>query len=269
VLSARDDLDRPPLSGAALTSALVRPGSLWTTVRVTARTRSTNADLVAAAATGEPEGAVLVAECQEAGRGRQGRSWVSPPRAGLTCSVLLRPALPHAAWGWLPLLAGVSVGRALGRVAGVETVLKWPNDVLVGVERRKVAGLLAETAGAAVVLGVGLNVSTRRAELPVAGATSLALEGAACTDRAALLVALLDAFAADYRDLLAGADVRSRYLAAGGTVGQRVRVVLPGGELTGVAVDVDACGRLVVDTGDGRLTALAAGDVTHLRPAAG
>ena len=102
---------RTPLDAAALRAAVVRPDGLWRTVEVAAVTGSTNADLLARAADGEPEGAVLAAEQQSAGRGRLGRTWVSPPRAALTFSVLLRPAaVPRARLGWLPLLAGVAAG---------------------------------------------------------------------------------------------------------------------------------------------------------------
>ncbi len=267
--SAYDDLDRPPLSEATLRRSLVRPGSLWTGVRVVARTGSTNDDLVAAASAGAPEGAVLVAEAQTGGHGRQGRTWLSPPRAGLTFSVLLRPAVPRAAWGWLSLLAGVSVAQTLSRVAEVEAVLKWPNDVLVGPDRGKAAGLLAQVAGDAVVLGIGLNVSTRSAELPVEQATSLALAGASCADRLPLLVAMLRALAEDYHGWLAGADVRSRYVAVCDTLGQQVKVVLPEGAVSGAAVDVDAFGRLVLALADGSRRSVTAGDVAHLRAAAG
>ncbi|MEP6853793.1 MAG: biotin--[acetyl-CoA-carboxylase] ligase [bacterium] len=262
--SSADDPGRPALSPEALHREIVLPGSLWTSLRVATETASTNADLARAAAGGAPEGAVLVAESQTGGRGRLGRAWVSPPRAGLTFSVLLRPGSPRAAWAWLSLLTGVSVARALAQVADVDALLKWPNDVLLGTG--KVAGLLAEVAGDAVVVGVGLNVSTGRAELPRAAATSLFLEQASCTDRAALLAAILRCLAEDYRGWLDGADPRPRYVAACATVGQRVRVTLPDGELTGDAVDVDPGGALVVKTDDGRHTSVAAGDVVHLRP---
>ena len=100
---------------------------------MTAVTGSTNADLLARAAAGEPEGAVLAAEHQSAGRGRLGRTWTSPPRAALTFSVLLRPSsVPRARLGWLPLLAGVAVAAAVRAVAAVDAQLKWPNDVLAG-----------------------------------------------------------------------------------------------------------------------------------------
>ncbi len=139
--SQYSDLTRPPLSETALRRALVRPGELWTQVEVVQRTGSTNADLVAAAADGAPEGVVLVAEQQDAGRGRLGRVWTSPPRAGLHVSVLLRPGredpehgrppVPAARYGWLPLLAGLALVGTVRRLALLEVALKWPNDLLV------------------------------------------------------------------------------------------------------------------------------------------
>ncbi|MFZ5851832.1 MAG: biotin--[acetyl-CoA-carboxylase] ligase, partial [Actinomycetota bacterium] len=172
-----DDLGRPPLDGRALAAALTVPAGPWRELRVVAETGSTQADLALAAQGGAGEGLVLVAERQRAGRGRLDRSWVSPPRAGLTFSVLLRPGPPEARWGWLSLLGGVAVAVAVQRVTGVAAAVKWPNDVLV--EGRKLAGVLAERVAGAVVLGVGLNVSQAAGELPGPAATSLVLEGVA------------------------------------------------------------------------------------------
>lgn len=263
------DLDRPPLSVTALSRALVRPGSVWTEVRVVGRTGSTNADVVAAAGEGAADGLVVVAESQTGGRGRLDRSWISPPQAGLTFSVLLRPSLPREQWGWLPLLAGLAVARAVQQVAEVDAALKWPNDVLVGAERRKVAGVLAQAAAAGVVVGIGVNVTTRRDELPGPEATSLALEGAKSTDRLPLLVAILRALAEDYAGWLAGADVRTSYLQRCDTVGRSVRVSMPDGrDLSGEAIDVDGAGRLVMAGADGEHTTVAAGDIIHVRPVA-
>src|SRR5277367_3991151 len=140
---AQDQAGRPALDAGAVRQAVITPGGLWRAVEVTAVTGSTNADLLARAAGGAPEGAVLVAEEQSAGRGRLGRAWVSPPRAALTFSVLLRPAaVPRALLGWLPLLAGVAVAAAVRDVAAVDAHLKWPNDVLAGP-----AGVLAGGSG--------------------------------------------------------------------------------------------------------------------------
>ncbi|WP_040908534.1 biotin--[acetyl-CoA-carboxylase] ligase, partial [Streptomyces griseoflavus] len=165
------DLDRPPLNVTALRRGLVREGSLWREVDVVQSTGSTNSDLVARAGGGREvaEGVVLVAEEQTAARGRLDRRWTAPARSGLFFSVLLRPAeVPVARWGWLPLLTGVAVATGLSRAAGVDTALKWPNDLLVtvGGEERKAGGILAERAGDdGVVVGVGINVSLRADEL--------------------------------------------------------------------------------------------------------
>jgi BirA family biotin operon repressor/biotin-[acetyl-CoA-carboxylase] ligase len=293
---------RPPLDPAALNARLVRPGGLWREIRVIEETGSTNAVLLGEARAGAAEGLVLVAESQTAGRGRLGRSWSSPPRAALTCSVLLRPAgVPPPARAWLPLLTGIAVAAALRAEAGVAAGLKWPNDVLVG--DRKIAGILAEAHGDAVVAGVGLNVTLTRAELPVPTATSLLLENAACLDRGRLLAAVLTELASRYTAWAAGphaaapgagapppqspvpaspvpaspapaspvpaspvpASLRAEYLRWCVTIGREVRVELPGGALlTGTATDVDEAGRLAVRTGPGS-TLVGAGDVVHVR----
>ena len=269
------DLDRPPLRQGALRSALVVEGGLWTRLDVVEETASTNADVVAAAAAGAAEGLVLVAEHQVAGRGRLGRAWAAPRRAGLTFSVLLRPPpATRPQWGWLPLLAGLSVCGPLARLSGLDVGVKWPNDVLVG--DRKVAGLLAEVTGDAVVLGIGLNVSQREGELPVPTATSLPatslrLAGSEVVDREPVLRALLRDLADRYAAWCEADGDAERsgllrdYRAACVTIGRDVTVHLPGGQhRSGRAVDVDAAGRLVVDTGHG-VDALAAGDVVHVR----
>ncbi|NBE81373.1 biotin--[acetyl-CoA-carboxylase] ligase [Micromonospora rubida] len=284
------DLDRPPLSVARLRRALVAPHGPWRHLDLRAETGSTNADVAEAAQAGEPEGLVVVAERQTAGRGRRGRAWQSPPRAGLATSVLLRPGeavaergwppAPASGYGWLPLLAGVALVETVTRLAELDAALKWPNDLLVG--DAKCAGILAEAVPGpapdrptAVVLGIGLNVTLGAAELPEnptgLPATSLKLAGAAATDRDPLLRALLRSLADWYdRWRSAGGDalasgLRDAYLAACGTVGRPVRVLLPGGdEVTGTATGVDPDGQLVVDTPAGP-RALAAGDVLHLR----
>ena len=172
-------------------------GPLWTSVEVVPVTGSTNADLLRR---GGAEGQVLVAEEQTAGRGRMGRSWVSQPGASLTFSVLLRPvSVPAARRGWLSLLTGVAVAVAVRAVARVGATVKWPNDVLVG--ERKLAGILAEQSGDAVVIGIGVNVSTQAAALPASPgglrATSLLVEGGSVS-REAVLAGILRALDTRY-----------------------------------------------------------------------
>ncbi|MFI8213944.1 biotin--[acetyl-CoA-carboxylase] ligase [Streptomyces werraensis] len=276
------DLDRPPLNAAAVRRALVREGSLWREVDVVQRTGSTNSDLVARAAAGGGlrEGVVLVAEEQSAARGRLDRKWVAPARSGLFFSVSLRPGdagVPMERWGWLPLLTGVAVATGLARAGGVDTALKWPNDVLVtvGGEERKAGGILAEAAGdGGVVVGVGVNVSLRADELPVPTAGSLALAGAVSTDRDPLLRAVLRGLEEWYgRWRAAGGDagacgLQEAYAAGCATLGRRVRAELPGDRaLVGEAVAVDGDGRLVLATEAGVQEPVGAGDIVHLRAA--
>ncbi|GAA2254405.1 MULTISPECIES: biotin--[acetyl-CoA-carboxylase] ligase [Kitasatospora] len=270
------DLDRPPLDGARLARDLVVPGGFWTAVDVVDETGSTNTDLAARAGAGEAEGAVLVAEAQNAGRGRLERVWSAPARSGLFLSVLLRPAdVPMERYGWLPILVGVAAASTLGRVAEVEIGLKWPNDLLVTVDgvERKVGGILTELSAGAVVAGLGVNVSLRESELPVPAAASLVLAGAGVADRETLLRALLREFAELYQEWVAAAGdpyasgLLPAYTARCTTLGRSVRVQLPGErELLGEAVAVDGLGRLVVRTADGQRHPVAAGDVVHVRP---
>lgn len=279
----------PALDAEALRRAVLRPGSLWRALDVVSSTGSTNADLLALARAGNgaPEGVVLAAEEQTAGRGRMGRSWVSPARAALTFSLLLKPApVPPARRGWLPLLAGVAVAAAVRTVAAVDARLKWPNDVLVG--EAKLSGILAEAFGDAVIVGVGINVSAAPDELPQKALppTSLGALGAASLAREPLLTEILAEFERWYlawRE--AGGDpdrcgLRAEYTRLSATIGRRLQVELPGGQLlSGLAVGVDEDGRLVVrvesesdaesdaESAAGKATEfpVAAGDVVHLR----
>ena len=273
------DLERPPLSETRLRRALIVPGEVWTDLRYVATTGSTNADVAAAARAGAPEGLVIVADEQTAGRGRLDRQWQSPRAAGIAVSVLLRPGRADAERGWepvplaryamLPLLAGVALVETVRRLGEVDAVLKWPNDLLI--DDRKCAGILAETVSAggdmAVVLGIGLNVTLRQSELPRVDATSLQLAGSSCVDRDPILRSFLRALGDGYARWRAAAGdpvasgLLETYRFHCATIGQSVRVALPGDEiLEGVATAVDDDGCLVVD---GR--SIAAGDVVHLR----
>ncbi|MEU0135369.1 biotin--[acetyl-CoA-carboxylase] ligase [Streptomyces sp. NPDC006296] len=270
------DLDRPPLNVAALRRGLLGPDTLWTSVDVVDATGSTNSDLAARAAGGGlAEGTVLVAEEQTAGRGRLDRSWTAPPRSGLFFSVYLAPVgVPAERWGWLPLLAGVATATGLARAAGVDMALKWPNDLLVtiGGTERKTGGILAERAGDGVVLGIGLNVSLRAAELPAPHAGSLALAGAVSTDRETLLRAVLrslEQWYVQWRDADGDAAVsglQEAYAAGCATLDRTVRAELPGDRsVVGDAVAIDGDGRLVLATDDGLREPVSAGDIVHLR----
>ncbi|OLT25551.1 biotin--[acetyl-CoA-carboxylase] ligase [Nocardiopsis sp. CNR-923] len=280
-----DDVLRPPLDPVALNAALARPGGMWRGVDVLPAVGSTNSELLARAKAGAPHGGVLATEHQTAGRGRLGRDFTTPDRAALTFSVLLRVTVPADTLGWLSMLMGVAAVGAIRRVTGVGAALKWPNDVIVPAGARaggatgdgKLAGILSEAdfsdpGAPAVVVGMGVNVSQTRAELPVDTAVSLRGEGATDLDRSALLRAVLAGFgelyvawsAADGDAEVSG--LADAYRGVCVTVGRRVRVNLPGDALLeGTATAVDHHARLVVETPGGP-RALSAGDVVHVRP---
>lgn len=261
---------KPQLDARLLNERLVVPGGLWTDIRSVATTGSTNADVMRLARAGAPDGLVIAAEGQTAGRGRQGRSWQAEPGAALMFSLLVRPrSVAQASMGWLPLLAGVATATAVRSVAGVRACLKWPNDVLL--DDGKLAGVLTERSGDAAVVGIGINVLGRPGSLPVPTATSLELYGARDTDRAELLAEILRQFERWYQRWAgAGGDadasgLRARYLRLCRTIGKQVNVALPGGQtLSGIAEDVDASGQLVVERGTDKV-AVAAGDIIHVR----
>ena len=281
MVSAYNDLDRPPLDERSVQRALTAPGGFVSALRVLPSAESTNTALIAAARDGAPHASVLVAEEQTAGKGRLGRTWTAPARSGLFASILLRPEVPPAAWSWLPLLAGLAAREAVARAAQLEIGLKWPNDLVVAegeLADRKLGGILCETVPeeTAVVVGIGLNVTLREHELPVPQACSLALAGAESTDRDTLLRALLRSFGGWYgRWSAAGGDaqaagLRGAYADACVTIGRDVRAELPGDRIvTGRASGVDRAGALLVATADQGEVAVGAGDVVHLRPAAG
>ena len=227
----------------------------WIVERV-AETGSTNADLLATVAR-RPDRSVLVAAHQTAGRGRLDRRWEAPPGANLLASILFHVVPPHPSE--LTRRVALAAADASRTVAGVDVVLKWPNDLLVrrpdGTEG-KLAGILAERdASGSVVVGIGLNVGWAPP-----GAARLA-DGTPDVTTDDVLAALLTAF-----DRLP-ADVHARYRDELGTIGRRVRVELPSGFLDGTATDVSEDGRLVVIDTCAVTHRLAAGDVVHLRPA--
>jgi BirA family biotin operon repressor/biotin-[acetyl-CoA-carboxylase] ligase len=241
---------------------------MWRDVRVVSETSSTNVDVAAAARTGADEGLVVIAEAQSAGRGRLDRRWESPARAGLMLSALLRPALAPSALPLLPLLTGLAVVEAVRSAGRVDAVLKWPNDILIG--SLKLGGVLVERVDDAVVVGIGINVSTRSDELPVPAATSIALAGGRI-DREPLAKEVLRALARRYAEFVesggAARCVMPAYREICTMLGEPVTVHPPGAPaVTGTALDVMDDGRLVVTDAAGARHTFSAGDVERVRP---
>lgn len=264
------DTDR--LDAERLSELLLGPESLWSAIRVVDRTGSTNADLARWAAEGTAgNGTVLLTTYQSTGRGRLDRSWSAPPGASLALSMLLVPGdVPWRHWTWLPLICGMAVSEGIRRATGVQTVLKWPNDVMVG--DRKLCGILSEQvstpAGPGCVIGVGINTDLTEDRLPVPWATSLLLAGASTRNKTTVAATVLRAFALLYENWLSDFDpdaLARSYVARCATIGREVRVVLSAEEsVTGRAEAIDDDGRLVVRTAAGRRV-FGAGDVVHLR----
>ena len=236
---------------------------------------STNTTAVTLAQQGASDGMTVVAERQSAGRGRLGRSWHSPPRKNLYCSVILRKLPSPDRLAWLPLIAATAAVRAVQVVSRLQPSLKWPNDLMIGT--RKLGGLLCESGGTGtamfVVVGIGLNVNVRAEEFPEdlrETATSLWAEGQRPFDRAVLLAALLSELEIRRDSLLADRSehLLDEYRIRCATLGRQVRVQLADGEvLEGRAESVTQDGSLRLVRGPSRGDALdiTAGDVVHLR----
>ena len=253
--------------GDAAKSALAT--SRFAHVRWVEETGSTNADLLALARDGAPEGAVLVTDHQSAGRGRAGRSWVAPPGGSLLLSVLVRP--PASLASRTSMAMGLAAADAVEAVAGFRPGLKWPNDLVWpgngSSTDRKLAGVLAEAHwptpdDVAVVIGIGVNVNWP-SELPadLAG-IAIAVNHVAGRDidREMLLIELLLRLDRRY-DQLASDDLLEAWRESSATLGRQVRVDLGTETIEGLAHDVTAEGHLVVDD-----RVIAVGDVVHLRP---
>ena len=267
--------DTDPLDAERLRELVVGESDgvgLWQQVDVVSQTGSTNADLAARAAAGAAaNGSVLLTTFQSSGRGRLDRTWSAPPGASLALSMLVVPGdVPWQRWTWLPLICGMAVSEGIHRATEVDTILKWPNDVMVG--DRKLCGILAEQVstphGPGCVIGVGINTDLTEDQLPVPWATSLLLTGASTRNKTSIAATVLRAFALLYdnwqHDFDAAALSRA-YVARCATIGRDVRVVLSAQEsVTGRAVAIDDDGRLVVRTNEGTRV-FGAGDIVHLR----
>lgn len=259
---------------------MVVPGTCFTDIRHVQTVGSTSAEVAAAAAGGAPAGLVVVADHQEAGRGRLGRSWIAPAATNLLVSVLLRPALAWDEVHRCSTAVCLAAAVACRDVAGLAVCGKWPNDLVVG--DRKLAGVLAEAqAGppgqpgpAALVVGLGLNVAwpgphdVLPAGMPAA-VTSIWAETGRKVSRPALLTRFLEDLHDRLADLASPEGWRRQageYRTRCATLGQQVVVTLPGETLRGVAEDVTDSGALVVFDGTSDRV-VTAGDVVHVRPA--
>jgi BirA family biotin operon repressor/biotin-[acetyl-CoA-carboxylase] ligase len=244
------------------------------------RTGSTNSVASEAAREGAPDGTVVVAAEQTAGRGRLGRRWEAPAGTCLLCSVLFRPDLPLTRIQHLTMVCALAAADAIGELTGLRAALKWPNDLVVPAGSgsrpagwwRKLAGLLTETGLSGerveyVVVGIGINVNVPAEILPTLApdATSLLAETGRPVDIPILLGSVLDGIERRYGLVRKGVSPLPEWAARLVTLGQVVEARTPAGKVVGVAEAVDDTGALLLRTSDGSVHSLVAGDVT-LRP---
>lgn len=233
---------------------------------------STNIRARRIADAGAPEGSIVVAEAQSAGKGRRGRAWFSPAGKGLYLSVVLRPRIPPAEAPRLVLAAAVAAAEALLAHAAVPLSVKWPNDILIA--GKKVAGILTEMrlAGeriAHVVIGLGVNVNTAAEEMPPEIrpiATSLLAATGRTVSRPALLRSLLERLEHWYGLLQEGhfERIRARWLDLAAIVGRQVTITGVDRTYEGEAVGIDQTGFLILKSPDGTLRRILAGDVSMI-----
>ena len=260
-----------PLAPATL-QRLLTTRTLGRTVRVLARTASTNDDAKQWAREGAPDGAVVVADRQHRGRGRQGRGFASPPGVGVYMSLLLRPQVELGRLPQLTLVAAVAAAEAIAAVSALSVELKWPNDVLI--HDKKAGGILTESVFQAdrspvAIVGIGINVNTALEQFPAElrpRVTSLALAAGRFVPRAPLIAAILEHFERAYHAFLQQglAPILPRWLHYGRIAGKPVRCSTEHGIREGVVVGLDADGALRVRDRDGSRLRIVSGEVVFL-----
>jgi BirA family biotin operon repressor/biotin-[acetyl-CoA-carboxylase] ligase len=235
---------------------------------------STNTEAARQARLGAPEGLCVIAREQTAGRGRRERAWISPSDAGLYFSIVLRPKMEQKLWPLLTLVSALAVHEALVKACSLVADIKWPNDIYAG--EKKLCGILAETvegeAGRAVVIGIGINLNERAFPEELKSiATSVEAQTGNTVDRERLTEALALALVKNYEALQGPEGValmlgewteRSSY-----AVGRRVRVELEDEKIEGITRGLEPDGALRVETVEGEIRSVRAGDVWALRQA--
>ena len=250
-----DEMLRAALDNSRINASLTQ---YWR-VSVVDVTASTQSDLAELVSSGKAiPGDVIAANFQSKGRGRMSRRFEAPKNSALLFSFYIKPKRNRQDWGWIPLIAGVSVAELL---EVCNATVKWPNDILIG--DKKVAGLISEFAGEGVVVGIGINIGMRFDELPVPTATSMAIEGVTDIDRNQLLCEFLTIFENNFRAWDDGDDaIGQKYQELSSTIGKKVQIHYPDKRIEkATAVGISARGELILDSG----SHVHAGDVVHLR----
>jgi BirA family biotin operon repressor/biotin-[acetyl-CoA-carboxylase] ligase len=203
---------------------------------------------------------LLAAEFQSAGRGRLDRTFEAPKSVSLLFSFYIEPKRDKNDWGFIPLIAGASSAKTINKLSSSSKYsCKWPNDILVG--DKKIAGLLAETFGDGVIIGIGINVTMEDDQLPTPFASSILLESDIALDRNLLLAEFCNEFKKSFEDWDSGSDLTNYYCEVSATLNKKVRVIQPSGELSGIASRISKSGSLILESGE----EVTVGDLLHLR----
>ncbi|MEI6648061.1 MAG: biotin--[acetyl-CoA-carboxylase] ligase [Actinomycetes bacterium] len=206
-------------------------------------------------------GDVCIAEYQSSGRGRLNRTFEAPSQTSLLFSFYVKPLRPQSDWGWVPLLIGTAVAEEINIQTSLHSfATKWPNDVIA--TSGKISGILSEVHDGGILVGVGINVTTKIEELPVVTASSIWLESNVELDRNLFFVSLLQRFAKVISEWESGVDFRDRYLTLNTTVGKQVVISRPGqADLESTAIGIATTGGLIIESGE----VITVGDITHVR----
>lgn len=230
---------------------------------------STNTRAKALAEEGAESGTLVVADCQVAGRGRRGRTWASPPGSSIFMTLILRPRLLPSKASMLTLVAALAVYEAIKETTGLETLIKWPNDLVAS--GKKLCGILTEMSAELegihyVVIGIGINTNMEEFPEEVREmATSLLLETGQRVRRSRLVAAVMEAFEKYYNEFISQGDLSgliSVYNKHMANVGREVRVLDPAGDYTGKALGINEKGELLVETPDGKVRHVVSGEVS-------
>ena len=243
------------LDASAISQALV---STYWRVSTISQATSTQELLRASNPT---HGDVLATEYQSAGRGRLDRTFEADESTALLFSFFIEPQASQERWSFIPLLAGLSVVQVLNRKCATNKFLtKWPNDILLN--EKKISGMISEVCGNGIIIGIGINVTMTKEQLPVESASSIFLELGLTIGRNELLPEILRQFADDLAEWEAGRDFTAEYESSSSSINREVKAIAPdGSERTGTALGIDKSGALLLS---GHQT-IHVGDLLHLR----
>lgn len=232
-------------------------------------TDSTNLRIRDFAEAGRADGLLAVAEQQTGGKGRRGRSWLSPPGTGIWMSLLLRPQIEPYRASMITIVSALAVAKSIEKICGLETGIKWPNDIVIN--GKKVCGILTEMSAEIeevryIIVGIGINANTQTFEKEIANiATSIAIEGGKRINRASLIAEFCFYFERYYKQFLQTGDLtfmKEDYEAYLLNIGKEVKIIKNKQEKIRLAIGINEMGELIVEKADGTKEIVLSGEVS-------